>query len=368
MDIAVEKLKQAHEVVFQGKLNRENARPMKLWYYFGWWTRKFKVGRIEADTLRLYYNNAKSIYKIAPDMELQEFEHSRENIQWLLDEYGKSHEYETCKNFKNRVLASLKTAVEDGFIDSISIHQVELRSVESSWPQDKVYEKIHRPKVLSGQDYLRFKEYVDRQLRLKLKQAPIITAKGRNSTDGYHSQFSEQAKLMILVILSHTGCRYSESLGIQLCDVKENYIIIDKTWDYKHGTGFKKTKNLSSMREVYVDATLINLLKQFSAWKAEHYGVIQGLPLVIEPRSSHNCGTINRFFKSIQKDLGFSVILSTHKLRHTYISYLLEQGVEMKMIADQVGHRDTLMIQRVYGHLLDERRTKERAKIANLLK
>jgi integrase len=39
--------------------------------------------------------------------------------------------------------------------------------------------------------------------------------------------------------------------------------------------------------------------------------------------------------------------------RHTYITFLLQQGVDATKIRRVVGHSSTELIDRVYGHLLD---------------
>jgi integrase len=43
---------------------------------------------------------------------------------------------------------------------------------------------------------------------------------------------------------------------------------------------------------------------------------------------------------------------TSHELRHTAISLLCDRGVPQEQVADQVGHVDTRMIQRVYRHRL----------------
>lgn len=40
-----------------------------------------------------------------------------------------------------------------------------------------------------------------------------------------------------------------------------------------------------------------------------------------------------------------------HELRHTYASLLVNRGVPLAYVAAQLGHRDTAMVQRYYGHL-----------------
>jgi integrase len=45
-----------------------------------------------------------------------------------------------------------------------------------------------------------------------------------------------------------------------------------------------------------------------------------------------------------------------HILRHTYASRLVRQGVPLIVVADQLGHRDTRMVEKHYAHLNDEYR------------
>jgi len=45
-----------------------------------------------------------------------------------------------------------------------------------------------------------------------------------------------------------------------------------------------------------------------------------------------------------------------HCLRHTYASIRLESGMQLSVLADQLGHIGTRMIEKHYGHLSDEHR------------
>jgi len=40
-----------------------------------------------------------------------------------------------------------------------------------------------------------------------------------------------------------------------------------------------------------------------------------------------------------------------HELRHTYASDLIKRGVQLMIVADQLGHADTRMVEKHYGHL-----------------
>jgi integrase len=43
--------------------------------------------------------------------------------------------------------------------------------------------------------------------------------------------------------------------------------------------------------------------------------------------------------------------INFHGLRHTYASRLVMAGVPLKVVADQLGHADTRMVEKHYGHL-----------------
>jgi integrase len=50
--------------------------------------------------------------------------------------------------------------------------------------------------------------------------------------------------------------------------------------------------------------------------------------------------------------------MTFHGLRHTYASELVRRGVPLMMVAQQLGHRDTRMVEMHYGHLQLARRSR----------
>ena len=70
--------------------------------------------------------------------------------------------------------------------------------------------------------------------------------------------------------------------------------------------------------------------------------------------------------KSILKELDIEPI-TVHKLRHTHASILLADNVPIQRVAKRLGHTDTNMIRKVYGHLLKETEEDGNRMIANLL-
>lgn len=43
--------------------------------------------------------------------------------------------------------------------------------------------------------------------------------------------------------------------------------------------------------------------------------------------------------------------ITLHQVRHTSISYLINRGVNIKMVADRAGHQNTRTTEEIYGHV-----------------
>ena len=57
-----------------------------------------------------------------------------------------------------------------------------------------------------------------------------------------------------------------------------------------------------------------------------------------------------------------------HELRHTYASGLVNKGVPLAYVAAQLGHTDTTMVEKYYGHLSPSALADSIRKLAPVLK
>ena len=57
-----------------------------------------------------------------------------------------------------------------------------------------------------------------------------------------------------------------------------------------------------------------------------------------------------------------------HELRHTYASGLVNKGVPLAYVAAQLGHTDTTMVEKYYGHLCPSALADSIRKLAPVLK
>lgn len=63
--------------------------------------------------------------------------------------------------------------------------------------------------------------------------------------------------------------------------------------------------------------------------------------------SAHN---VRRSFRAITKAAGIGEDWAPRELRHSFVSILSDDGVTIEAIADLVGHKSTIVTQKVYRH------------------
>ena len=64
---------------------------------------------------------------------------------------------------------------------------------------------------------------------------------------------------------------------------------------------------------------------------------------------------ISKWFTRFLAKYGLPEI-TLHQIRHTSISYLINHGVDIKMVADRAGHQNTRTTEEYYGHIYEKSR------------
>jgi integrase len=67
------------------------------------------------------------------------------------------------------------------------------------------------------------------------------------------------------------------------------------------------------------------------------------------PLDAHN---VRRAFRGVTKAVGLGKTWCPRELRHTFVSIMSDNDVPVEKIADLVGHKGTLVTERVYRHQL----------------
>ncbi|MBS4190347.1 site-specific integrase [Bacillus sp. FJAT-49705] len=291
--------------------------------YFNEWVKVYKSD-ISHVTLKRYNDTLETIKSYFGDKPIQEI--SKREYQVFLNEYGLTHAKETTRKINIHIRACVKEAIDEGIIRvDFTRDAVITGSVEAKRPEEK-HLNYSESKQLMSEIYIR----LDRSL-------------------GYY--------LLLLGLTS--GMRFAEMIGLTRkdFDFKINEININKTWDYKTGKGFDKTKNDPSNRVIKMDSrTMSTFKKLFRNTPANIHNLV-----FFSPSSKNKVLTnefANKILKKTLKDLNIEPI-SVHGLRHTHASVLLYRKVSIYFVSERLGHATIDTTLRHYSHVIKELREED---------
>lgn len=172
---------------------------------------------------------------------------------------------------------------------------------------------------------------------------------------------------MAITLLIYSGMRRGELCGLEWSDIDFDYMTIDinKASLYLTGVGMKESdlKTENSHRVIKMNAYVMDMLKEYKQWQdgekakmgdkwEEHnklFTQLNGKP--IHP------STISSWYYSFIRKNGFKES-HLHSLRHTNATLLIAGGVNVRTIANRLGHSQVSTTTNIYSHPLrtaDER-------------
>ena len=144
---------------------------------------------------------------------------------------------------------------------------------------------------------------------------------------------------LLLRLMASTGLRIGEALGLQVRDIDGDAVHVRRAWT-RHGT--KETpKSSSSVRVVPLTADLAAALRAETASTLPATPIFHGIDdrnfsrRVLEP--AVDAAGVERF--------------TLHDLRKHAASTWVAAGLPLFEVARALGHRDTRMVEAIYGHL-----------------
>lgn len=163
-----------------------------------------------------------------------------------------------------------------------------------------------------------------------------------------------------------TGLRFGEMVAINYNDIdlKDGTITIDKTYN-RYSKVFQTPKNGKS-RTIYINDNVKQLINEqihFNNIKTLIFNHKKDNNLLFRSDGGKpfNIDTFNKLLKKtpIEKHL------TSHIFRHTFITLAVERGIDKNLIARQVGHADTKMIDKVYSHFTSVMEQQQREAMAS---
>lgn len=294
---------------------REICRTDPFCDYYKQWVSIYKEGAVRKVTLKKYQLAYAWLIKLIPEVTMENLD--RMAYQRLLNAYAESHERQTVMDFHHQLKGAILDAVDEGLMDRDPTRKAIVKGKVPREKKKKYLNQFELHKLLSDLD---------------------LTP--RLSWD------------WMILLIAKTGLRFSEALAVtpKDFDFAHQVLSINKTWDYKEGTGFLPTKNKSSVRKVAIDWQLI---VQFSELVK---GLPEGQPIFVHGKVYNS--TANDNLARHCAAAGVPTI-SIHGLRHTHASLLLFAGVSIASVARRLGHSSMNTTQKTYLHIIQELENKD---------
>lgn len=171
-------------------------------------------------------------------------------------------------------------------------------------------------------------------------------------------------------LLIQTGCRRSEITALCWRDIdfQTGEVIISKSAVYNTGTKetLIGTPKSGKSRKVYISGELLQELKNYRISKAEENFIA---PYIFTKENSAECmhaQTPTRYFQKFGEKYGIKNF-HPHKLRHSFASVALTNGVDVATVSELLGHADPAITLRVYAHANEQSKQKAANLVQELL-
>lgn len=321
----------------QEQANRSgNMRMIRNCYfvdYFKTWYKLFKVPIVSAATkitYKLTYQHMKALISTVKLVQL-----NRTLLQSVFNQLGQLYSKETCRKHAIQVKACLANAQYDGLIQRNLMHGVVITGNEK-------HSRTDRDKYLSINDFLKVRRHLfNRSYGLK------------------------DANYLILAVISATGVRVGEAIGLKWFDIDfdQHRIKIQRSYD-SAARKIKTTKTVSAVRTIpLVDDVLRLLVSWHDDAQCESDFVFAN-----EEERLPKASSINSAFHTLQRHLGIKAIHSPHALRHTVASLLIAQPeLDVTYVSRLLGHSNPAITQRYYLRVLPGKHQKEDAVALNTI-
>ncbi|WP_024411066.1 tyrosine-type recombinase/integrase [Streptococcus suis] len=289
--------------------------------YFEKWMEIHKKPHIDPETYRKYEFNLKIIKDYYDQTKLADITATMH--QEVLNKLANRYVKYSVKLFNSHIRSAIKVALHQGTLkkDFTQLAKV-FSNIESKDESEK---------------FLELDEY--RNLLLDCRQSIK-----------YQTHF-------FIYTVGKTGLRFSEALGLTTLTVdRENMLLnIRRTYKvYGRNIGWNTTKNQQSERDVPIDREWLEAYDEYMA-------------------TAYIDNPDKRIFTKVSSTAANKVLkkktrpnFTIHGLRHTYVSFLIYNDLDVVTISKLVGHKDTTETLKTYAHLFEEKQAQNFDRIRKL--
>lgn len=234
-------------------------------------------------------------------------------IQSKINSFGQTHSRAYTKGMVATIKRSLKDAQIDGLIERDIFSRLIITGKQSK----------------KNINYLSADEFKTLQHWLYSKKDEI----------------ANNQLILLYLIAIETGMRFGEIAALKFADVdyEHSTVSVDKSYS-QHLKAITDPKNTNSIRLVTITSKLSTVIRNYE--KIKNKSNIFDLPIY--------GGIVGRELSRITQSLHIQNI-RFHGLRHSHVSFLLHNDVDIAYISKRVGHSNVTTTLSVYAHILKEK-------------
>lgn len=288
------------------------------------------------------------------------YENYKKQVKWISQEIGQIKLKELRLDMVQKFIIDLNKRMSGEVVRKAKsvLHMAMEQAVENDMLKTNI---IDRCKVPKGR-----------------KQDWIVLTREEQKTFIEIAKQKEHGEIYIFALA--TGMRIGEILALTWEDIdweektvsvsKTMSVYRDETGKYSSHIGEPKTK--SSYRTIPLLPNIIELLKQIrkkqlerSIFYSENFSN-NNLVFCNYKGKILSYADAQRWFYPIRDELEKDG-LHIHSLRHTFATRCLENGIELKVVQELLGHSNINMTADIYSHVLPEKKQESIQKIANTI-
>lgn len=306
-----------------------------------------------------------------------------ENITFgtLVERYREYQKLSVKKSTFERNYFACKTLMElignDTIVDRLQVSYINKKLLESGKDVGTLNEYLRRFRALIRWGYkndliqdIRFldklENFKDVPHKMKIQDKYLEQSEFKNLLDN----MKQPVWKLLTEFMVLSGLRFGEAAALNKSDVdfKEKCIHITKTLDSVNVV-VTTPKSLCSIRDVYMQPELEALCHQINSYMFR-CELISGVRTGIFIHSENRSGFVNYYsFNKYLKETSSTLIgreVTTHALRHTHASLLLEKGVDIETISRRLGHENSKVTRDIYLHITKVLKEKDNSQIKKI--
>lgn len=211
---------------------------------------------------------------------------------------------------------------------------------------------LQKVKIEARQVFLPVKKKASETQVFTTEEVEALYHAAREDFDSEHNTVHKLAPLAVMFQFQ-TGVRIGELCALRYEDIEDSEIFVNRMYRFVTKEVVEYTKAHNAGRYVALTAEAKSLIETAKRYQQEHSMCDSGYIFSVneEPLSYY---AIRKLYERYCKEIG-TVKKSSHKSRKTYISALIDGGVNINAIRELVGHADE---RTTYNSYCYDRKTK----------